>query len=263
MSSSVQSESGKARRCSPGTHGALVELPQLGALALGVPLTEGVAEGEHPLLGPGLVLVPTGPAEGGVEPVGVDGVEQGGRLQAVAHAARARVGHPALVDRFLDAGHEQPGPDRLHLGVPVGEDLGEVVARVDVHDRERDPARGECLGRQVEQHGRVLAPAKKEDRTLRFGRHLADDEDGQRLEEIEVPEGVFDRPDQGRHGCAAPLRAVGGGAGLGWAEGGSGVHGTSRFMTCLVIYTNARIRTCVKRRRRATGARSPQIAPLA
>src|SRR5437764_1065696 len=32
--------------------------PQLGALVLGVPLAEVVAEGEHPLLGPGLLLVP-------------------------------------------------------------------------------------------------------------------------------------------------------------------------------------------------------------
>ncbi len=244
-----------------GTHGALVELPELGSLALGVPLTEGVAEGEHPLLGPSLVLVAPGTAEGGVESVGVDGVEQGGRLETVARTAGTRVGHPALVDRLLDAGDEQPGPDRLHLGVPVGEDLGEVVTRVHVHHRERNPPRGERFGRQVEQYGRVLPSAKKEDGSFRFRGHLADDENGQRLEEIEVPEGVLNRSDQGRHGCAAPL-GDGGCAGLSWAEGSSGVHGTSRFMTCLVIYTNARIRTCVKRRRRATGASIASNRPM-
>src|SRR5450755_2721849 len=41
-------------------HAALVELPQFGALPLGVPLAERVPEGEHPLLRPGLVLVASG-----------------------------------------------------------------------------------------------------------------------------------------------------------------------------------------------------------
>src|ERR1700722_1518868 len=106
---------GEGRQVFAGPHGALVELPEFGSLALRVPLTEGVAKREHPLLGPGLVLVSPGPAKGGVEAVGVDGVEQGGRLEAVAHTAGTRVRHATLIDRLLDAGHEEPGSDRLHL----------------------------------------------------------------------------------------------------------------------------------------------------
>src|SRR5690606_5764824 len=45
----------------------VVEVPQLGALVLRVPLAEVVAEGEDPLLGPGLLLVAPGAAEDGVE----------------------------------------------------------------------------------------------------------------------------------------------------------------------------------------------------
>ena len=66
-----------------GPHGALVQLPQLGPLALGVPLSERVPERKDALLGTRLVLVAARTAEGGVEPVGVDGVEQGRGLQAV------------------------------------------------------------------------------------------------------------------------------------------------------------------------------------
>src|SRR5437764_5269820 len=62
---------------------AVVERPQLGPLVLRVPLSEFVPEREDPLLGPGLLLVPPGPTEHGVEVVGLDGVEQRDGLQPV------------------------------------------------------------------------------------------------------------------------------------------------------------------------------------
>ena len=49
---------------------AVVEVPELGALVAGVPLTEGVAKRENPLLGPRLVLVAPCAADAGVEAVG-------------------------------------------------------------------------------------------------------------------------------------------------------------------------------------------------
>ena len=45
---------------------AIVEIPELGALVLRVPLAELVAEGEDALLGAGLLLVPPRAAEEGV-----------------------------------------------------------------------------------------------------------------------------------------------------------------------------------------------------
>ncbi len=50
----------------------------------------------------------------------------------------------------------------------------------------------------MQQDGGVLAAAEEEDRSLGLGRDLADDEDGQGLEQVEVAEGVLDGPDQGR-----------------------------------------------------------------
>src|SRR5699024_2949677 len=46
-----------------GQVAAVVDVPQLGALAAGVPAAELIAQGEDPLLRPGLVLVPAGPAD--------------------------------------------------------------------------------------------------------------------------------------------------------------------------------------------------------
>ena len=114
-------------------------------------------------------------------------------------ATWARVGHPALVDGVLHLGHEEASPLRFDLRVAVVEHLGEVVAGVHVEHREGDPAGPEGLGGQVEQDRRVLAAAEEEDGPLRLGGHLADDEDGQGLEEVEVAEGVLHGPDQGGH----------------------------------------------------------------
>ncbi len=84
----------------------VVERPQLGALVLRVPLAELVAEGEHPLLGPGLLLVPPGATEDGVELVLGDGVEQGPGLEAVPRRVRARgprPTRPASIDACTEA----------------------------------------------------------------------------------------------------------------------------------------------------------------
>src|SRR3954447_5090714 len=80
----------------------VVERPQLGPLRLGIPLPEVVPERKHPLLGPGLLLVPPAATEAGVEAVLGDGVEQGDGLQPVAARPHARLLHrPPPVDRLL------------------------------------------------------------------------------------------------------------------------------------------------------------------
>ena len=48
--------------------------------------------------------------------------------------------HPAGVDRLLHRGHDQPRAELGHAPVAELEHLVEVVAGVDVHDREREPA---------------------------------------------------------------------------------------------------------------------------
>src|SRR5699024_4405556 len=81
----------------------VVELPQLRPLGAGVPGTEGVAEGEDPLLGAGLLLVAPGAAEYGVEAVLLDAAQQGGGLEPVAAGAGAGLlDHAARVDVVLD-----------------------------------------------------------------------------------------------------------------------------------------------------------------
>src|SRR3712207_9057864 len=81
-----------------------------------VPLAELVAEAEHPLLGPRLVLVAAGAAEQGGEAVLLDRVEQHRRLGAVAGAVGL------LLDQALGAGLGHRGDD------PVDAELADAAA---------------------------------------------------------------------------------------------------------------------------------------
>ena len=73
---------------SPGMHAGVVQIPQLGALVLRIPLAEFVAEGEDALLGARLFLVAAGAADAGVEAVLGDRLQQRHRLRRVARVGQ-------------------------------------------------------------------------------------------------------------------------------------------------------------------------------
>src|SRR6516165_9437863 len=112
----------------------VVEVPQLRPLGAWVPLPEVVPEAEDALLRAGPLLVAARAAHRGVEPVLLDRVEEGRRLQLVARGAGPRLlDHAAAVDRLLHARDDQPLPELGDAPVAELDHLGEVVARVDVH----------------------------------------------------------------------------------------------------------------------------------
>ncbi len=189
-SSSVQFERGKTRTCSPGACRPLYRSHSSGRWRRGVPRAEGVAEAEHALLGPGLLLVAPAAAEDRVEPVGLDRVEQRNGLQRVACAVGA-LSQPTVVDVVLHPGHDQPDAQALDGGVAVLEHLREVVTGVDVQQGERQWRRCEGLERQVHHHHGVLAAREQDHGPLELARHLAEDVDGLGLEVVEVVEGVL------------------------------------------------------------------------
>src|SRR3954469_4538610 len=165
----------------------VVDAPQLGALAAGVPLAEVVAEAEDPLLRARALLAGARAAERGVEAVLLDRVEQRRRLQAVARRARpGLLDHTAAVDRILHRGDDEPLAELGHAAVAVLDDLGEVVARVHVHERERERRGAERLLGQAQQDDRVLAAAEEQDRPRQLGRHLAHDVDRLGFEDVQM-----------------------------------------------------------------------------
>ena len=168
-----------------GRVAAVVEVPELGALAARVPGAERVAQAEDALLGAGLLLVTAATAEDGVELVGLDGVEQRDGLERVPGTVRTLT-QAAVVDVVLHVGHDQTKPEAGDRLVAVVEHLGEVVAGVDVQQRERWRRRGEGLDRQVQHDDGVLATAEQHHGPLELAGDLAEDVDRLRLEVVEV-----------------------------------------------------------------------------
>ena len=130
----------------PRPGAGVVEPPQLGPLRLRVPPVLGRADREHPLLGPRLLLVAAGTAEGQVEPVLVERLLEPLGLPDVGVRRRPVVeGVDAPRHALGVLVHEQ-----LHAdlgGHPVAELVHrlELPGRVDVQQRERRHRRVERL----------------------------------------------------------------------------------------------------------------------
>ena len=91
----------------------------------------------------------------------------------------------------IDSCTEPTSSSRLVLGdeaVAEGDDLGEVVAGVDVQQRERHLARREGLLGEPHEHDRVLAAAEQQGGRLTLGGDLAQHVDGLGLERAQVRE---------------------------------------------------------------------------
>ena len=145
-----------------------------------------------------LFLVAPGAADQHVEAVLLDRFEQRDGLVAVARFERMRQAHAAARDRVFEVADDEA---LAHLGdAPVAEldHFGEVVAGVDMQQRERQaavetraaevvprPALERLLG-QAQHHARVLAARKQQRRPLERRRGLAQDEDRFFLEPVEV-----------------------------------------------------------------------------
>ena len=173
----------------PWRDAAVQEVPELGALALGIPLALGAAQREHPLLGARLLFVAARAAESGVEPSSRQAVEQRLRFEQRAAALRAEGERlRAGVERFLVGVHDQAGADLRRVPVAEGDHLPELVAGVDVQQRKRDRAGIESLLRQAQQHRRVLADRVEHHRPLEFGDHFAQDVDALGFERAQVVE---------------------------------------------------------------------------
>ncbi len=124
----------------------VIERPQLGSLVLGIPLAEAIAERVDPLLGARALLVAARTADRGVEAVLDHRVEERRRLELVPRRARAALlDDAALLDRRLDARHDQTFAELGHASITELDCLGEIVPRVDVHQGEREATRTERL----------------------------------------------------------------------------------------------------------------------
>ena len=94
--------------------------------------------------------------------------------------------HRALLDRVLDRADDQALAQFGHARVAEGDHFVEVVAGVDVHQREGEFTGTERLFGQAQQHHRVLAAREQQGGIAALGRHFAQDVDRFRFERVEV-----------------------------------------------------------------------------
>ena len=156
----------------------VVDVPQLRTLVFGVPLLELVAEAEDALLGAALLLVATGTAEGSIELILVQGIQQGLGLHQVGVYLGAVGERPHAGMEGFHVGLHDEVP-AVFLGILIAElyHLLELPFRVDVHQRERHLAGGKGFLGQAHHDAAVLADAVEHDRILKLCCHLTDDVD--------------------------------------------------------------------------------------
>jgi hypothetical protein len=162
-----------------GAFPAVVQIPELRALILRVPLTEVVAMGEDALLRSGFLFVPPGAADGGVKAELLDGVQQGRRLERVAARRGACLfTHASLIDRILNETNEQRALRLLCEPISEAQCFRKVVAGVDVQKRERHTCGREGLARQPGDDNRVFPSGKQQRGPLELRGDFAKHVDG-------------------------------------------------------------------------------------
>ena len=179
-----------------GMDARVVEVPQLGALVLRVPLPGAVAEGVDALLGAGLLFIAPRAAEGRVEVVVAQRIEQRLRLQQSAAALGVqRDGIRARGDGRLIAPDQQLRAHRARHLIAEGEHLGEFEAGVHVQQGKRNRRGIEGLLRQPQHDGGILADGVEHDRPLKLRGHFAQDVNALRFQQAQMAQAP-------RSGCA-------------------------------------------------------------
>ncbi len=133
-------------------------VPEFGALVTRVPLAALIAEGEDALFGAGTFFVAAGATDGGVELTVAETIEEGGGFEGAATALGAPV---EGVGAFVEGGAVGVD-DEIEAkfgGVAVAEldHFLELVAGIDVEEREGDGAGKEGLLGEAKEDGGVFA----------------------------------------------------------------------------------------------------------
>ena len=185
---------------------SVVDVPELRSLVLGIPAVEAIPEAEDALLGPGLLLVTTGAAEGRIEATGVEGLLEGLGLHDVGVVPGPVVEGVDPVSDTIRVGVDDQVEAQLGGGpVPELDHLPELPGGVHVQYRERDLPGEERLAGDVQEYRRVLADGVHHHRALELGDHLAHDVDGLGLQLAQVGEAQlrWQRGGRGTHGVKA------------------------------------------------------------
>ena len=146
-----------------------------------------VPKGKDPFLGAAFFLIPPGPAEGGIETVLVQRLNQALGLHHVRVQGAAVIkGVYVLLNALRIDMHNEVHAGRLRNSVPELVHGLELPAGVHMHERKWRRARVEGFFREAQHHRRVLADGIQHDRVFRLGHDLTNDVDALRLQAVQM-----------------------------------------------------------------------------
>ena len=185
-----------------GMNAGVVEIPQLGALVLRIPLTGRVAEGIDALLGARFFFIAARAAEGRIEVVVAQRIQQ--RLRLQQSAAALGVERDRIRSRrncgFIAPDQQLRANGASHR-IAEGEHLGEFEAGVYMQQRKRNRRGIEGLLRQPQHDGGILADGVEHDGPLEFRSHLAQYVNALRFQQAQMAQAL-------RGGCARGRRWI-------------------------------------------------------
>ena len=157
--------------------------------------------GKETFLCPCFFLVSSTSPQACVKLMFLDGFKQSDRLQGIATGVGTGflLGR-APVDGILHRTNYQPSTQFLHKVVAKLHRFRKVVPRVHVNKGKRHLGRGKSLDRKMSHHNGILASGKQQRRAFELGRRLTHDENGFRLQLLEMREVV------GLHGKQAGVQ---------------------------------------------------------
>ena len=156
--------------------GGVIQPPQLGALPAGIPTTKTVTDRENSFLGAGPLFIPAGATQNRVIFLLRNGLHQGHGLQRIT----GMVGpFPEVtpVNPILDVGDPEAGAGAGHQLVTKVNDLGKIMAGVDMEQFERNGGGGECAAGQLIHHHGILTPRKQEGHIIALAGNLPENMD--------------------------------------------------------------------------------------
>ena len=171
-----------------GIESAVVEVPDLRPLVLGIPLAEAVAEAEEAFLGTGLLLIAAGSADAAIEAELLDGSQKDGDLELVAADLSGSLDGGSFLKGLVDRADNELGMEFLGATIAELDELGKLVTGRHVEERHRNVRGAEGLLGKTEQTDRVLAAGEEDGGTLKLRGDLAHDVDRLRLKVIQVIE---------------------------------------------------------------------------
>ena len=132
---------------------AVVEVPQLGALVLWIPMAKFVAEGIHTFFGSRFFFIAASATKGSVVLALLQSVEKPLGLEKTTALGRAQIKRIRSISLSLFVAFDnEVGPDAFHEFIAEAVHLGKLIARVDVQKWKRQLAGSEGLAREAHHH---------------------------------------------------------------------------------------------------------------